>query len=265
MTTGILITARLGSSRLPEKHLREIGGWPALHYLLERTVRHFSDEIVRGRIRVVLATSTDGGNRRLREVQPSVDVFFGDDRHIPRRHLQAALTHAFDAIVSVDGDDILCSPWAMRQVWNELRSGALRAQTDGLPLGMNAWGYTTEVLQHVIDPNDYGACDTGWGRLFEDIPPTTRSRTLHRPSASSDPTDFRLTLDYPEDLAFFRALIDRLGPGVYEADDQAIVDTIARHGLADINAGVRDVYWTTFEEERAEQCESSSRSVTESS
>ena len=253
MTTGILITARLGSSRLPHKHLREIGGRPALHYLLARTTQHFAEEIADDCIRVVLVTSTDVANRKLRTVQPSVDLFFGDDHHVPRRHLQAALTYELDAIVSVDGDDLLCSPWAMRQVWNELRAGTLRAETSGLPLGMNAWGYTTDVLERVIDPEDRGACDTGWGRLFEDIPSTTHTRHLQRPDARSADMDVRLTLDYQEDLTFFRALMDRLGPAVYRADDQAIVDAVDRHGLAEINAAVHEEYWNTFEAEKAAQ------------
>ena len=36
--------------------------------------------------------------------------------------------------------------------------------TVGLPLGMNAWGYSTDVLKSVLIKNDMNVLETGWGR-----------------------------------------------------------------------------------------------------
>lgn len=265
MKVGILITARLGSSRLPEKHLRPINGRPGLHYLAERIRAAFREECADGRVELVIATSTAAENRAFREVVPSARVFFGDSNHIPRRHLQAAWTYGLDAIVSVDGDDLLCSPDAMRAVYDGLVNGAGRVSTSGLPLGMNAWGYSTDVLAAALEGNTDTQCDTGWGRVFGDAadehvvafdvspPAAEKSARAAGETQTAETPELRLTLDYEEDLAFFRALIERLGTEVYTATDEDIVRLIHDENLHAINAAVVDAYWASFHAEKAEQ------------
>lgn len=271
MRVGIFVTARLGSSRLPGKHLASINGRPGLHYLTERIRQTFCDELNDGCVTLVITTSTAAENRAFCDVVPDAQVFFGDSEHIPRRHLQAAWTYGLDAIVSVDGDDILCSPRAMRVVYDMLVDRAKRVSTSGLPLGMNAWGYSTEMLAKALDGNVERRCDTGWGRVFDDreeegvveVDVSVPSALMQQPgdrsgaprSLEKEP-ELRLTLDYEEDLAFFRALIGRLGADVYTATDAEIIRTIRSDKLHTINAAVVEAYWTSFHAEKAEQAAS---------
>lgn len=263
MNIGIVITARLGSSRLPRKHVRRINGRPGMHYLTERIRRTFREELEDGRAELIIATSTAEENNAFREVVPSARVFFGDSDHIPRRHLQAAWTYDLDAMVSVDGDDLLCSPSAMRAVYDGLVRGAGKVSTVGLPLGMNAWGYSTEVLARALSGNVERRCDTGWGRVFgDDVDETVVSLGLEadtdaQSSEASEEAELRLTLDYEEDLAFFRAVIERLGPDVYGASDASIIHLIRSEGLHAINASVIEEYWASFNAEKDEQAAAS--------
>ena len=262
MTIGILITARLGSARLQRKHLRPIAGKPGLHYLTERIQRQFLDSVDDRAPELLVATSTAEENRAFRDAVPAARVFFGDNEHIPRRHLQAAWTFGLDAIVSVDGDDLLCSPAAIRAVHDELARGRVeRVSTTGLPLGMNAWGYTTDALACALEGNTDRRCDTGWGRVFDDIVEESvvelGSLAGTETPAGGDP-ELRLTLDYDEDLAFFRAVIERLGSTVYTATDAEIIELICAEELHALNASVIDAYWTSFRAEKAEQVASAS-------
>lgn len=268
MKVGIVITARLGSSRLPRKHLRPIAGRPGMHYLAERIRRNFQAELDDGRVELIIATSTAAENRAFRDVAPFARVFFGDSHHIPRRHLQAAWTYGLDAIVSVDGDDILCSPSAMRAVYEGLLRGEGRVSTSGLPLGMNAWGYATDVLARALEGNTERQCDTGWGRVFgEDADEVVVPMGIEEESApgalaeaSLEEPELRLTLDYEEDLAFFRAVIERLGPAAYTATDADIIRLIRAERLSSINASVIDEYWESFHAEKEEQVAASAAS-----
>src|SRR6267142_5749562 len=109
MKVAILITVRLGSSRLKRKHLLELNGSPVLQYLIRRIRLEFKSELCDREVVLVIATSDDPENRELELfADDDLSVFYGSSNNIPLRHLQAARHYSAEAIVSVDGDDILC-------------------------------------------------------------------------------------------------------------------------------------------------------------
>jgi spore coat polysaccharide biosynthesis protein SpsF (cytidylyltransferase family) len=60
--TGIFVTARLGSTRLPQKHLIDVHKRTFIEWLVGRYVYGFREEISRGEVKVVIVTSTERGN-----------------------------------------------------------------------------------------------------------------------------------------------------------------------------------------------------------
>jgi spore coat polysaccharide biosynthesis protein SpsF len=88
MKTGVLITARLGSTRLKQKHLMEVQGHPIIFYLIERIKHEFEMEINNQEITVYITTSDEPENRALEKVSSNVNVFYGSINNIPLRHLQ---------------------------------------------------------------------------------------------------------------------------------------------------------------------------------
>jgi spore coat polysaccharide biosynthesis protein SpsF (cytidylyltransferase family) len=238
---GVLITARMGSTRLPDKHLRLVAGRPILAWLVERIEREFAADIAAGTLLPVLATGSYSRNARLAVLCEgnSVRMFYGDDDNVPRRHLQAAEALGLDAMLSVDGDDILCEPTAMREVHRLLAIGAQVAKTAGLPLGMNAWGYSRPALASALASADLGLLETGWGRIFEAVP--AQVTELACPLADQ----VRATLDYDEDLVFFSRCISEIeGWGAMPVG--ALVTEIVRRGIDRENIGVNETYWANF-------------------
>ena len=141
MKIGLLVTARMGSTRLLDKHLKPLHGRPALSYLLERIENTFETPMLEGFAQVFIATGRASGNTALGIFSNDhVHLFYGDDDNIPLRHLQLAKAHSLDAIVSIDGDDLFCSPEAMHAVYEGLMQGNPLLKTTGYPFGMNAWG-----------------------------------------------------------------------------------------------------------------------------
>jgi glutamate-1-semialdehyde 2,1-aminomutase len=241
MHIGILVTARMGSSRLSDKHLRDMAGRPALNWLIDRIATEFHGEMTAKTASLYIATGNTGRNKALSALTDGTKalMFFGDDDNVPLRHLQAAETHGFDAILSVDGDDIFCAPEAMRAVYDALANGKPLSKTSGLPLGMNAWGYTTPTLAAALEGANPRLLETGWGRIFDEI--DAQNVLLFCPNADH----VRATLDYPQDLLFFNECARRI-PEWSTLPTVEFVQAIVARKLHHLNASVNNLYWENF-------------------
>lgn len=250
--TGILIAARLGSSRLPGKHLMPAAGHALIHWLCRRMLAEFAAEQAAGKVRVIIATSELPGNEPLQDAVKDlpVDVFFGPDANIPLRQLHCAEAFGASEIISVDGDDILCSFRAARAVYEALQHPEEQdiVRTEGLALGMNVSGWSTEYLRRSMAVAQGDRFETGWGRVFRD----PRVRTIRMGDVDLM-GDLRFTLDYPEDADFFRTIIEGLGEAVVRIKDDALVSHVERHGLTRINAHLKDRYWSNYRAESANE------------
>ncbi|MFC1671524.1 cytidylyltransferase domain-containing protein [Planctomycetota bacterium] len=242
MKLGILISARLGSIRLKEKHFLEVNGQPVLHYLIARIAREFGCEIQSGSASVIIATTEESENKRFEVFQEAgTSTFYGSRTNIPRRHLQAAERHSLDGIVAVDGDDILCSVRAMRCVYEALCSSREYVRTVGLPLGMNCFGYSEAFLKRSVTADQSGTLETGWARIFDEAAVTEIRMSL--PECGNS---LRFTMDYEEDYQFFSDVIGALGEEIYEASDEQIVNTVIDGKLFEANESVATEYWENF-------------------
>ncbi len=241
MTIGILITARMGSTRLTQKHFRDMGGLPAIDLLIARLKKEFAVELGDGRAKLFIATGNPTDNGKFQELadRGAVQVFHGDDHNVPLRHLQAAAEHQLDAIVSVDGDDMFISPEALRFVHGELADGAPLARTKGLPLGMNAWGYSTAALSAAVAKAQASTLETGWGRIFEG------TDAIELDIACPQADQVRATLDYEQDLQFFDRCVRDI-PDWASLPSTDFVARIVRLGLHRLNGDLNEEYWRTF-------------------
>ena len=236
MQLAFVVTARMGSLRLPSKHFLEMAGRSAMNQLLERVESAADPDDL-----VVIATGRDAANHAFDAFAkpPQRTIFFGDDLHIPRRHAQAATSIGANAIVAVDGDDPLTSITAMKDIARVLRRGFALAKTTGLPIGMNAWGYSTHLLSQVVQSSQHLQLDTGWGRIFDGYEPVVTNYSF--PQADL----LRMTLDYPEDLEFFRRVFAEC-PLPIRSNDTELMKWIVHHDIHSINQHRNDDYWRHF-------------------
>jgi len=240
MKIGLLVTARMGSTRLHDKHLKPLNGRPALSYLLERIENTFETPMLEGFAQVFIATGSASANIALSIFSNDhVRLFHGDDDNIPLRHLQLAKAHQLEAMVSIDGDDLFCSPEAMRAVYEGLMQGQSLVKTTGYPFGMNAWGYSCAALEHAVSTQDHGVLETGWGRAFDAI----EAKVIDLQCDYADKV--RATLDYPLDLDFFSAVMLHI-PEWQTLSTPAFVSNIMAQDLHLMNSSLHDVYWQNF-------------------
>jgi len=250
--TGLLVIARLGSTRLHQKHLIKVEGKTLIEWLVGRFEFEFSLEIENKDIRIILVTSTNKENKLFGEIfgDSHVEVFYGSDDNIPLRQLQCAEAIDIDNIISIDGDDILCSPKAARKVIDALNRGNKIAKTEGLPLGMNIAGYKTALLKSVLNKDIVDQkLETGWGRIFNnEVVVTIPFRDL------GETDNLRMTLDYEDDAAFFKTVISNSISDIIHISDKKLVERIIQNKWYKLNESLNNEYWINFNKQKeAEQ------------
>jgi len=241
---GILIVARLGSSRLAAKHLIKYNNKTFIEHLVNRIGYTLKDEIEKGICQIIIATGSKDENFKFSEIlfEYPVTVFYGNDSNVPRRQLDCGHELNLDAIISVDGDDLLISNEALKDIYKKLKDGHDILKTANLPLGMNVMGYSVKFLDAILNNlKDQKVVETGWGRIFEN----SLIETVKFEPVFSDER-LRYTLDYPEDAAFFQAVFENLGKHLYSADYNAINTIVLKKDLLSINGSLNLEYWQNF-------------------
>lgn len=249
---ALLITARMGSSRLARKHLVNANGRPLLYWLIRRFEQAFQKEIAEGQLVMAVATSEKPGNEAFSEATASTlcRVLHGSDNNIPLRHLQCARSLQASHVLSVDGDDILCSTAAARTLFDQIRlePGYDLYTTTGLPLGMNVSAYSVAYLEKSLRQRQQHKLETGWGRIF--VRPRTWTTALGNYDIMGE---LRFTLDYQEDADFFCAVINELKEKIITISDEELISVVRQKQLYQINSFLKDEYWRNYNSEKEKE------------
>jgi len=241
--TPVFLVARCGSTRLPNKVMLQLGDRTVMeHHLIRSRLASRPDA-------VIVCTTELPSDDLLAEtvVRAGVACYRGDPEDVCRR-LQAA-AHQFGAefFVVVEGDELFFEPDHVDQVILAYETtGVDHVALDGLPIGCWMHGVRTEAIDRICELKGSGTSD-GWSRYF-DIPGLFRNLVLspHPPLPLFD-AGLRMTLDYPEDLEFARAIFGQLySPGKAVRVREVIELIRQQPGLMAINANLAKEYWANF-------------------
>lgn len=203
---GIILQARVGSSRLPGKALATIAG----RTLLEQCLRRL---IAGGVAPVVLATTIEREDDQLEAIalRLGVGVCRGDVNDVLGRYVKAAHAFGFDTIVRATGDNPCTDIQAPGRLLAALRSsGADYACEDGLPYGGGVEAVTRAALVRA-DREVTHADDREHVTLYvRRHPQVFRVLTLAAPAPLRRP-EIRVTVDTAADLEHVRELYARVG------------------------------------------------------
>ena len=236
MKTVVIIQARMGSTRLPGKVLKDIGGQTMLARVVRRTQRAKTlDE-------VLVATSIDATDEPVVTEcnKLEVPVFRGAEDDVLDRYYHAAQAHRAQTIVRVTSDCPLIDPGVIDKVVNAFLKAepdyasniiertyprGLDTEVVSLPALKRAWQHATEHYQRIhVMPYFYQNAD-----LFH----------LLSVVNDEDFSAYRWTVDTPEDLSFIRKVYERLG----NDSDIAWTDVLAllarEPALAELNIAIR--------------------------
>jgi len=205
---GILLQARMASTRLPGKALELIDERPLLEHCLRRLV-------AAGVARVVLATTVLEEDTVLCDLATrlGVAVYRGSASDVLARMAKAAEAFDLNPVIRATGDNPAVDIDAPQRALAAMRELHVDyVCEDGLPLGAAVEAVTRDALlrsareAHAPDDREHV---TTWVKRRSDL----WNLAFPAPPAPLRRPDLRVTVDTPADLAYVRSLYARAGTG----------------------------------------------------
>jgi len=229
MKIGFLITARMKSTRLPKKLIREFSD--------RRLIEHVIDRIkeVKDLKTIVLCTSTNPQDKILNDISIENDIYYfnGNEEDVLMRLLTAAKLYDLDYLIGITGENPLFSIKHTREVITEAKTNEFDfIYPQGLPIGCATYAIKTKALELVCKVKDI--IDTEiWGYLINR--PEIFNNNLFQVENEYYWPDLRITCDYPEDLKFIKTIFEETTYNE-RLDLSYILNFLKRHkAITDIN------------------------------
>jgi spore coat polysaccharide biosynthesis protein SpsF (cytidylyltransferase family) len=205
MEVGILLSVREKASRLPGKVIKHLYDMNVTEHLLYRL------KMAKLASKVIISTSTDSRDDVFEIIAKDmdVDIYRGSEDDKLLRYYDTAKEFGLDAVVVVDGDDLLCFPEFIDETIQKMQSDDSIdvVFTKNLPLGAASSGLKVSALEKVLEIKDENDTEV-WGGYFT----TTNHFNVQYVEAEGifNNPDIRMTLDYEEDFEFFRTIFETL-------------------------------------------------------
>lgn len=205
LAVGIIIQARVDSSRFPEKVLKKILGKPLAWHVIERCKRF------RGCDNVVLATSSRRMDDELAAIgrDCKVDIYRGSATDVLDRYYRCASKFKFDTVIRITADCPLIDADIGGMVLKEyLESGLDYVRTgysfpDGLSVEVFSFNTLKKAWKNAKLPSEREHVTP----YMIMNPGLVASKIIEH---SPDLSNYRFTVDYKEDLAFVNRIYESL-------------------------------------------------------
>lgn len=209
MSVGVIVQARMGSTRLPGKVLKKVQGKTLLEFLIERV------KIAKLVDQVIIATTHSQKDKAIATVasRNNLKVFRGSENDVLDRYFQCANHFHLKTIVRITGDCPLIDPKIIDEVIRFYRKGRFDYATNGIdstfPDGMDVEVFSFKALKRAWSE----------ARLESEREHVTayiwKNKSIFKIGTykgSVDNSSLRLTVDEPKDLKLVRRIIADLYP-----------------------------------------------------
>ena len=238
MTLGILVLARLNSTRLPSKMVMPIAGKPLIQLLSERL---FATEFNGP---YILATSTMSSDTPLVTIGQKLGLqcFRGSEDDVIDRIDSAMEYFRLKFAVIIEGDELFVDT----NMINILIETALEGNYNVIiaksgPIGSWITGLSRDAVSEVNSSKGNVSTD-GWADLFSKIP--HQAILDYTPVLPVFDKRIRLTIDYPEDARLASTIYEMIGQNRDVYSIHKVLELLADNpGLIAINSSLSDVYW----------------------
>ena len=209
MNIVAIIQARMGSTRLPGKVMKEVLGKPLLELQIERVRK---SKLIN---RVVIATTKKETEQPIIDLckRLSVDYFRGSEMDVLARYFEAAIQYKADVVVRLTSDDPLIDPTIIDKIIAEFLSNPSKYDyvsnsiVKTYPLGLDTEVFSMNALKQAYWEAENPAFRehvTPYIRLHPDK--FNIGVVLHPVDLSS----YRLTVDTEADLALISRVLEEL-------------------------------------------------------
>lgn len=234
----VFITARMGSTRLPGKHLLNICGKPVIEQMITR-IKHAELPVF-----IAICTTSLPDDDVFEDIAKrcNVKIFRGHPSDILKRWLDAADYFKINYFISAEADDVFCDPVCIDEIIKVLSSGAWDyVACKGLPFGVTPSGINVEALRKICALKKEEDTE-GQERFFTK---TGLFRVHYIEITDSDMRNphVRMTLDYPEDYEFFKMIFSHLYKKNKYFSLQEILHLLKEHPeIIEINKKMQVIY-----------------------
>ena len=208
MKTVAIVQARMGSTRLPNKVLKPMGGTPMIELLLARLAQaHELDEIV-------VATTDDPRNLPLAELVRKLGYhcYLGSEADVLDRYVGAARQSRTEVVVRITGDCPLVDPDLVDQVIRRFKSSEVDYLSNTSPPTYPD-GLDIEVFT-------FAALETAWQETHnpfdrEHVTPYLREQSRFRQASFNNHEDLsglRWTVDEAADFEVIEKVFQHFAP-----------------------------------------------------
>lgn len=206
MRYGFFITARLKSTRLKRKILKDLNGKCVLERIIDRC------KTIHGLDEIIVCTSTNPQDDELIEIAESsgVSYFRGDEIDVLKRLHGAANEFGIDSFLSITADNpLFCIDTSQRLLDWQKERGFDFVFTKGLPMGCATYMVNNQALSWVMKIKKESNTEI-WGPFVSrsDFFNIGEVHVLDSPFNDS----YRLTLDYDEDYLLLSKIYQHTSP-----------------------------------------------------
>lgn len=227
MKIGAIIQARMGSTRLSGKVMKEIKGQSILQHVIERVRQSkLVDEIV-------IATTVHKQDNVIENesLKHDVKVFRGSEDDVLSRYYYAAKENAIDLVIRITSDCPLIDPFVMDDVINSfLTSDYEIVSNAGSNLSQRTFprGFDVEVFSFGILEKAFSNAKETYQR--EHVTPYIyeNSEKVFYYKNNIDYSKYRWTLDTEEDFELISEVYDRLYKGEHNFYLNEIIELFNR-------------------------------------
>lgn len=192
--TGIFITARLKSTRLPKKVIKPILGKPMIEWMIDRLKKCNIEPIV-------MMTSTNPQDDPLIEIakKNNIEYFRGSEQDVLVRMRDCAQKFNIDLVISVTADDPFKEPiFINKMVERYLETKFDFCEIKGLPNGCESYAVSKDALNKVCGIKDDFDTEI-WGPYFKE-PGIFKCEIIKVSDPKIFRPQYRATVDEKEDF-----------------------------------------------------------------
>jgi spore coat polysaccharide biosynthesis protein SpsF len=218
MNKAIFITARLGSSRLPNKHLLKIKDKYCIEYIIERVKRSVKAQTI------VLCTTILNEDLELCNIAQNygIEIYQGSVLDKLDRWHGAAKYFNIDFFVTADADDLFCEPELIDLAFSQYENNQadfIEWDQSELVCGAFTYGIKVEALERVCNIKKTDDTEMMWVYFTKNLFHIENLKEI--PEIFKRP-EIRATLDYIEDYMFFKNIIEHFGNNNFSLRDVII-------------------------------------------
>jgi len=218
----VIIQARIGSSRLPEKVMKKVLGKPLIGYLLDRVSNAKTVD------RIILATTTKTEDDRLSEYVESLgfNVFRGSEDDVLSRYYHALLEFKnkkvnTNAVVRITGDCPLIDPSLIDKVVQSYHNKGADyvALSPDFAEGLDVEIFSENLLVEAFKKANLPSEREHVALFFHN---NKSLFNMYRIQNETDDSRYRITVDEPQDFKVVKAIIEYFSKNDAEMNTQNI-------------------------------------------